>query len=136
MMRRSRLFFLLILAFGLGFTLHFLITNLQIKSEVSLLPQQNVAGAQIAADQFITYIDYDGKKFKPSTATIKKGNYLAITNKSSDKQMWLVSDNADLNTQRGYGEGERLQLVLLKEGRYKVTNRLDTKGFLEVVVEP
>lgn len=111
-------------------------TNLQIKDEVSLLPQQNVGGAQTTADQFITYIDYDGNEFNPKTVTIKKGNYIAITNKSKDQLMWLVSDNADLNTKRGYGEGEKLQLTLLKEGTYKVTNRLDTKGFLEVVVEP
>jgi len=134
--KHSKLLLFLILAFGLGFTLHFLITNLQIKPEISLLPQQNVAGVQTSTDQFITYVNYDGKEFKPSAVTIKKGNYLAITNKSSDKQMWLVSDNADLNTQRGYGEGERLKLTLLKEGRYKVTNRLDTKGFLKIVVKP
>ncbi len=134
-MKRSRLLFLIILAFSLGFALHWLITNLQTKPDISLLPQQNVL-EQKNSDQFITYIDYDGKEFKPATVTIKKGNYIAITNKSKDKLMWLVSDNADLNTQRGYGEGERLQLTLLKEGSYKVTNRLDTKSFIEVVVEP
>ncbi len=101
---------------------------------VSLL-KQNVLG-QASNDEFITYIDYDGKKFKPSTVYIKKGNYIAITNQSKEKLMWLVSDNPDLNTVRGYGESERLQLTLLKEGTYKVTNRLNTKSSLEVVVEP
>lgn len=135
-MKHSRLLFIVIIAFSLGFALHFLITNLQTKPEVSLLLQQRVAGEQTTADNFITYVDYDGWEFKPRTVTIKKGNYIAITNKSKDKLMWLVSDNADLNTKRGYGEGERLQLTLLKEGTYKITNRLDTKNFLEVMVEP
>lgn len=135
-MKHSRLLFIVIIAFSLGFALHFLITNLQTKPEVSLLLQQRVMGEQTTADNFITYIDYDGWEFKPRAVTIKKGNYIAITNKSKDKLMWLVSDNQDLNTQRGYGEGEKLQLTLLKEGTYKITNRLDTKGFLEVMVEP
>lgn len=135
-MKRSKLLLFLILSFGLGFALHFLITNLQIKPEVSLLPQQNVAGAQTTTDQFITNVAYDGKKFKPSSVTVRKGNYIAITNTSRDQLMWLVSDNSDLQTPRGYGEGEKLQLVLLREGRYKVTDKLNATSFLEVLVEP
>lgn len=124
---------LLIVSFSMGFALHWLITSIQVQP-VSLL-KQNVLG-QASQDQFITYVDYDGKKFKPSVVTIKKGNYIAITNKSSDQLMWLISDNADLNTKRGYGEGEKLQLTLLKEGTYKVANRLNTNASIEVVVEP
>ncbi len=135
-MKRSKLLFLIILAASAGFALRWLITNLQTKPDISLILQQNVTGEQTTADQFITYIDYDGTEFKPAAVTVKKGNYIAITNQSKDKQMWLVSDNADLNTKRGYGEGERLQLTLLKEGRYIVTNRLDTKASIEIVVEP
>lgn len=130
---RIRLLLLLIVSFSLGFALHWLITSTQVQP-VSILGQ-NVAGLA-SQDEFITSVAYDGKKFKPSSVTVKKGNYIAITNTSRDQLMWLISDNADLNTKRGYGEGEKLQLILLKEGRYKVTNRLDTKGFLEVVVEP
>ena len=124
---------LLFVSFSLGFALHWLITNTQVQS-VSLL-KQNVLG-KMSNDQFITYIDYDGKGFKPSSVIVKKGNYIAITNKSSDQLMWLISQNPDLNTQRGYGEGEKLQLILLREGTYKVTNRLDTKAYVEVVVKP
>ena len=128
--------FLVILAFSLGFVVHLLLMNLQNKPDLNLLSQQSVAGEKITADEFITYIDYDGNEFKPRTVTVKKGNYIAIMNKSKDKQMWLVSDNADLNTKRGYGEGEIVRLTLLKEGSYNVINRLNTKAFIKVVVVP
>jgi len=127
--------FFVVLAFILGFAVHWLLTTLQIKPEVSLLPQQNVAGTQTTADQFITYIDYDSKKFKPSAVTIKKGNYLAIINKSKDQLMWLISDESQLNTQRGYGEGEKLQLTLLKEGEFKVIDKLNPNASLVIKVE-
>jgi plastocyanin len=133
--KRSRLIFFLILTFSLGFALHWLITSLQTKPAASLiLGGQNVLG-QKSFDQFITYIDYDGSKFNPKTVTIKKGNYIAITNKSKDKFMWLISDNVDLNTKRGFGEGERLQLMLLTEGSYKVVDKLNSKAILTITVE-
>lgn len=134
-MKHSRLLFIVIIAFSLGFALHFLITNLQTKPEVSLLLQQRVAGEQTTADNFITYIDYDGNDFEPSSVIVTKGNYIAITNKSKEKLMWLVSDDKDLNTARGYGEGERLQLVLLKGGQFKVANKLNPKAWFSVTVQ-
>lgn len=127
-----KLLFLLIISFSLGFALHWFITRTQVQP-VSILGQ-NVLG-QASQNEFITYVDYDGKEFKPGSVTIKKGNYLAITNKSSDKQMWLVSDNADLNTKRGFGEGERLKIILLGMGNYKVTNKLDSRSLLSITVE-
>lgn len=134
-MKHARVMFFVVLAFILGFMVHWLLPTLQIKPEVSLLPQQNVAGAQTTTDQFITYIDYDGKEFKPSAVTIKKGNYIAITNKGNDQLMWLISNNTDLNTKRGYGEGEKLQLALSKEGEFKVVNKLSPSVSLRVKVD-
>ncbi len=116
----------------MGFVLHWLITNTQVQPVSNL--GQNVLG-QASQDPFITYIDYDGKRFKPSSVIIKKGNYVAITNTSSDQLMWLISDNQDLNTQRGYGEGEKLQLTLLKEGEFKVVDKLSPNVSLSVKVE-
>jgi len=131
---------LLIVSFSLGFALHWLISegkNLFIAGTqvqpVSLLGQ-NVLG-RASQDQFITYVDYDGKSFKPGSVIVKKGNYLAITNKSKDQLMWLISQNLDLNTQRGYGEGEKLQLTLLKEGEFKVIDKLNPNTSLVIKVE-
>jgi len=123
---------LLIVSFSMGFALHWLITSIQVQP-VSLL-KQNVLG-QASQDQFIAHIDYDGKKFKPSSVIIKKGNYIAITNKSSDQLMWLISDNQDLQTPRGYGEGEKLTTTLLKEGEFKVVDKLNPNVSIKVSVE-
>ncbi len=123
---------LLFVSFSLGFALHWFITSTQIQSVSPFA--QNVLG-KMSNDQFITYIDYDSKGFKPSVVIIKKGNYIAITNKSSDQLMWLISDNADLNTKRGYGEGEKLQLTLLKEGEFKVADKLNPSVSLSIKVD-
>jgi len=138
--KRLRLLFVIVSVFSLGFGAAFLLFVSDVlpvkQSPITFLPQQNANLEQTATDNFITYVNYDGSKFNPKTVTIKKGNYIAITNKSKNSLMWLVSDNADLNTKRGFGEGERLQLTLIKEGNYKVTNKLDTKALLEVIVLP
>lgn len=123
---------LLIVSFSLGFALHWFITNTQVQP-VNLL-QQNVLG-QASQDEFIARVDYDGKKFKPSSVTVKKGNYLAITNQSSEKLMWLISNESDLQTARGYGEGEKLQVILLKIGEFKVVDKLNPGVSLSVKVE-
>ncbi len=133
-MRKIKLFLLALTLFSLGFLANAFLFQ-KTPAQIISLSQQSVLGEK-ALDQFITNIDYDGSSFKPSIVTMKKGNYIAITNQSKDKLMWLVSDNPDLNTVRGYGESERLQLMLLKEGTYKVTNKLNTKAFVEVIVEP
>lgn len=129
---KIRLLLLLIVSFSMGFALHWLITNTQVQP-ASILGQ-NVAGLA-SQDEFITRVDYDGKKFKPNSVTVKKGNYLAITNTSRDKLMWLISDNPDLQTPRGFGEGEKLQLTLLKMGEFKVVDKLSPSVSLSVKVE-
>ena len=139
-MKRSRLLLLVILIFFLGFGAAYILFTSDIlqvnRPDIGFLFKQKVAAVKTTADNFITYIDYDGTDFSPRKVIIKKGNYIAITNKSKTELMWLVSNNTGLNTKRGYAEGERLQLILLKEGRYVVANRLNTKASTEVVVEP
>ncbi len=103
--------------------------------EITALSQPSVLGLKDPDDQFITSVAYDGEQFNPRSVTVKKGNYIAITNTSKEKLMWLVSDNPDLSTVRGYGEGERLQLILLKAGEYKVANTLNTKAWILVTVK-
>lgn len=102
--------------------------------EITALSQPSVLGTK-ESDQFITYIDYNGNDFKPNAVVMTKGNYIAITNSSKDKLMWLVSDNPELSTSRGYGEGERLQLTLQKSGEFQITNKLNFKARATIVVK-
>ena len=86
-------------------------------------------------NDLITYVRYDKKRFNPSSVTITKGNYIAITNISKAEQMWLTSENPLLNTVRGYAFGERLQTVIAEPGNYKVQNKLFPEANLTVKVK-
>lgn len=129
-----KLVLLLVGFFSLGFLANALLFQKN-TVEITALSQPSVLGLKDPDDQFITSVDYDGEQFKPRSVTVKKGNYIAITNTSKEHLMWLVSDNPDLSTPRGYGEGERLQLVLLRGGEYKVANKLNPKAWISVTVK-
>lgn len=89
---------------------------------------QNISG------KFINYVDFDGNTFKPDTVKMGVGNYLAITNQSKTELMQLLSENQDLTTLRGYGEGERLQTIMPDKGIFKVMVK-GKRGVLTVVVD-
>ena len=133
-----KLLFLSITLFSFGFLANAFFFQKNTAQIISL-SQPNVLGTK-ESDQFITYIDYDGNDFNPNAAVVTKGSYIAITNSSKEKLMWLVSDNPDLSTPRGYGEGERLQLALQKSGEFQITNKLNLKAratiFVKEAVEP
>ena len=118
--------------FSLGFLANAFLFQKTV-SDISSLSQTNVL-RQSSADEFITGVDYDGKRFKPSSVTITIGNYITITNQSKKELMWLTSNLKDLNTVRGYGEGERLQAILTQKGEFKVMDKL-TQSLLVVTVE-
>ena len=103
-------------------------------AQIISLSQPSILGIK-GSDQFITHIDYNGNDFEPNAVVMTKGNYIAITNSSKEKLMWLVSDNPDLNTVRGYGEGERLQLTLQKSGEFQITNKLNFKARATIIVK-
>jgi hypothetical protein len=128
-----KLVLLLIAFFGLGFVVGgFLVGNTPF--EITALSQPSVLGKQDPDDDFITHVDYDGKRFKSNAVTINIGNYITITNQSKKELMWLVSNLKDLNTVRGYGEGERVQAILTQKGEFKVMDKL-TQSLLVVTVK-
>ena len=129
------IFFLLI--FSLGFFSHYLVVRFKVKpldpaTYLMLSAEPLVEGSN---GTFITYVEFDGESFKPNKINMKKSDYLAITNKSTEKFMWLVSASADFSTVRGYGEGERLTVNPLESGTYLVANKDNPNKTLEVVVE-
>lgn len=138
-MKKFKVIFFIVTAFVVGFFTHayffpdLLPGNLSdMAANTFLQPVQNKNTVQ--PDPLITYVNYDGDRFIPSRVSILKGNYLAITNMSKDKFMWLSSDNELLITERGYAESERLQVLLPKVGDFTVVNRLNTRAQLSVNV--
>lgn len=131
-MRLLTLPLLLLFTFSLGFLANAFLFKTS-RSDVSSFSQAEILG-QSSADEFITAVDYDGERFEPSSVTITIGNYITITNQSKKELMWLVSDLKELNTVRGYGEGERLQALLTQKGEFKVMDKL-TQSLLVVIVK-
>lgn len=86
-------------------------------------------------DSFLTVIEYKDGKFHPGSVSVRKGNYIALVNKSTSL-MWLVSDEPKLNTVRGYGESEEVRYKAEKEGTYQVSNKLNLAAKAEVKIIP
>lgn len=133
-MKKITLYFFI---FSLGFLGHFLVVRFKVKplDPDTYLKLGSETVLEGNADSFITYVEFNGESFSPNRVKIKRGDYLAITNTSSEKLMWLISANADLKTVRGYGLGERLQVNLSEPGTYVVADKQNLNKPLNVVVE-
>lgn len=86
-------------------------------------------------NDFITYINYENGRFRPSQVTIQRGNYIAITNRDEDELMQLSSSEKMLATVRGYASGERLQTAINEPGTYRVVNALNARATLTITVK-
>lgn len=82
-----------------------------------------------------THIAYDGSAFSAQRVIIQNGYYIAITNTSKDKLMWIASDYPGLETKRGYGQSERLELILYQKGSYVVADKLNRNATFTLIVE-
>lgn len=130
----TKVLFLFFLVFGVGYFFRYFVEKQEIRylkiEELVNSPQTEAINGN---DQFITYVDYEDGSFSRSSVTIRPGDYLAVTNKSSEAQMWLTSTVSALATPRGYAVGERLQTTLVEIGRYMVVEKI-SKAVLEVLV--
>ena len=137
----KKLVFITLLSFGAGFGTHALLSwkAPTLFSGTMFIPAQTTSKdvlGQSSGDQFITYVAYDGSSFHPGRVTLKKGNYLAITNKSKEVLMWLLSDYDGLSTTRGYGEGEQRRIVVTKEGTFTVKDKIHPSASVQLTIVP
>jgi hypothetical protein len=84
----------------------------------------------------VSYVNYDGHQFAPRVVNVKASYWIAITNNSKTKQMWLISDNPLLNTERGYGYTEQLKKMLYKQGTYTIQDKLNPDAKFTLIVKP
>jgi len=135
---KPRFWIFLLFTFVAGFFVHALffpqflpqIKTTSAKNEL----EKNPAGGNSDAGLY-TYINFDGDNFSVPYVAIKTGFYIAITNKSKSKLMWLESENSLLRTNRGYGESERLETILYEKGTFEVYSKLNPDAKLTVVVK-
>ena len=142
--KRLKLFLFFLGSFSSGFIIHalffpYLFSEKQLDQSVkNVVYVKNSALQATPADQendLITYVDYAAGRFHPDTVTITRGNYVAITNRHKDRQMWLSSEASFLSTVRPYAVGERLQTTIAKPGTFTVIDKNNPEAKLTVVVK-
>lgn len=131
---------LAILTFTSGFLTHaFLfpdvLTNGIIDAKNIIIPDPKaVAGAE-TTDPLFTTVTFDGKQFSRHNITIRKTNYLKITNTSKTKHMELIGTIKELNTPRGYGESETIQVQFNEKGQYAVADKNNSQEKMIITVK-
>lgn len=133
---------LVILAFAAGFVFHaFFFPTLEVEDAGTLIGNESLRKIEGLrkndANGFNTQVSYKNGSFNPSSVTIKKGNYITITNENPDDQdlMWLQSRESLLTTVRGYATSEQVYVSLNELGEFEVVNKLNPKAKLMVKVE-
>ena len=85
--------------------------------------------------QNITTITFDGQNFSRHNVAIEQSRYIVIVNTSKDTLMWLSSNNKDLATPRGYGEGEQVKTRLDDKGQFIVADKNNPSEKLIITVK-
>lgn len=83
---------------------------------------------------FLNYVNFSDGQFDKREITIRKGDYIIITNKDNKQLMWLMSDNPFLSTPRGYGLGEEVRTILNNVGTLTVVNKMNRSQMLTIHV--
>lgn len=133
--------FLLALIFFAGFFTHaYFSPNLLFYNKPlsldALLKNAKTDNQRTKIDPFFTGVIYQKGQFSPQRVSIKKSNYITITNNSKTEGMWLISNNQLLNTSRPYYESEQLKTILNEIGSFTVINKVNPQAVLVVVVSP
>ncbi len=112
------------IAFCLGYVSYYFVDRYSVRNlKIDELVEKTEA-VEESSSKFVTYVDFDGKSFSSQKVSMKKGDYLAITNLSNTTQMWLAATVSALTTKRGYAEGERLQIILGEPGLFRVGEKV------------
>jgi hypothetical protein len=129
-----------ILFFIFGFFVHalffpdFMVNGIVDVSQVAGPNTQQGQNQQINDPQF-TRITYDGKRFSRNNVSVGFTRYIQIINISEKDQMWLLSDDPELTTPRGYGTSETIQKQFNKKGQYVVIDKNNPQEKLVITVK-
>lgn len=140
-LRIIRNLFLFAVIFGLGFLTHALFFPDILANgftDVSSIVIPNTAPTQAASspqDKFETVITYDGAHFNRHNIKISVGNYLTIRNMAKQNQMWLISNDPNLATNRGYAESEQVRERMDTKGDFAVADKNNPQEKLIITVQ-
>jgi hypothetical protein len=127
------------LFFSAGFLTHAfffpdVLSNGIIDVKTMIIPDTTSAGVQMN-DPLFTKISFDGTKFSRHNITLRKTNYLRITNTNKTKLMELVGTIKELNTPRGYAESETIQVQFNEKGQYAVADKNNPQEKMIITVK-
>ena len=140
---KKKLILVGLLSFVSGFIIHalffpYMFTEKQViqtSKDISYLKDTKLKATPVDQENdLITYVDYAEGNFHPASITITKGNYVAITNRHKDRQMWLSSEKDFLSTMRPYSTGERLQTTIATAGTYTIIDKNNPEAKLSITV--
>lgn len=129
-----------ILFFIAGFFVHafifpdFMVNGIVDVSQVAGPNVQQGQNQQVNDPQF-TKITFDGERFSRNNVSVGFTRYIQITNVSDKEQMWLLSDDPELTTPRGYGTSETVQKQFNQKGQFVVINKNNPKEKLVITVK-
>ena len=137
----KKMLLLVILAFVAGFLTHALffpdvLANgfTDIQQVVLPLPTPTQAAGE-PQSSFVTTVTYDGTHFSRHNLAIGAGNYLIIRNGSKQNLMWLLSNDPNLATDRGYGEAEQVKERMDTRGQFVVEDKNNPQEKLVITVK-
>jgi hypothetical protein len=127
------------LSFILGFLTHALLfpdflNNGIVSVQQLALPNPSPTKNSVL-DPLMTKVTFDGQKFSRHNITIGFTRYVQISNTSQDKLMWLISNDPNLTTPRGYGYSETIQKQFNKKGQFIVEDKNNPQEKLVITVK-
>jgi len=137
-------FFKKLLLFGvffvLGFLTHaFFFPDVLINgfSDISniAIPNTSPTPGQDVNSTFFTKITYNGSHFSRHSLVIPISSYVMIENMSTTSRMWLVSNNPQLGTPRGYSYTEAIRVRLDNRGSFVVEDKLNPQEKILITVK-
>ena len=100
-----------------------------------VIPNPTPAGTASNTQAFETKITFDGTHFSRHNITNGVGNYLMIINIAQHNAMWLISNDPQLATPRGYGESEQVRERMDTRGQFVVEDKNNPQERLIVIVK-
>jgi len=95
-------------------------------------PTQGPNGSQY---DFQTTITYKEGHFSRHNIVIRAGNYLSIKNIAQQHPMWLISNDPQLTTVRGYGDSEQVRERMDTKGQFVVEDKNNPQEKLVITVK-
>lgn len=127
-------FLLAVMFFALGYFAHDFIAPRVAMVSLTPLTAAKTGTTSSSPNSRDVKIIYDGKRFIPASTSIERGRYLTVINESQSL-MWLVSEDPQFVTPRGYGYKEQIKVRVNTPETIRIANKLDLGATATITVK-